>query len=183
MTYRPIADNWILARPKVKYYGAFPNGFLERAMVLLGANENDRVLHLCGGRVKDYPNKRLVKNAVTVDVDDSLNPDYHIDLNNGGDIDSLVELLLAEPVRAVLIDPPYTEEDHKHYATNGAKLPTANYLLRVGLRLVPPACKVGVLHYIWPQPPKTARSIAKVSVTPGFNNRDRSFSVYERIAT
>lgn len=30
-SYRPICDLWILARPKVKYYGAYPNGFLERA--------------------------------------------------------------------------------------------------------------------------------------------------------
>jgi hypothetical protein len=31
VSYRPITDVWILARPKVKYYGAYPNGFLERA--------------------------------------------------------------------------------------------------------------------------------------------------------
>ena len=35
MGYRPITDLWFLARPKVKYYGAYPNGFLERARALL----------------------------------------------------------------------------------------------------------------------------------------------------
>lgn len=36
MSYRPITDFWILARPKVKYYGAYPSGFLERARALVG---------------------------------------------------------------------------------------------------------------------------------------------------
>lgn len=42
MSFRPIADVWILARPKVKYYGAYPNGFLERALPLLGASEHSK---------------------------------------------------------------------------------------------------------------------------------------------
>ena len=32
MSYRPITDVWILGRPKVRYYGAYPSGFLERAL-------------------------------------------------------------------------------------------------------------------------------------------------------
>ena len=55
MSYRPICDTWILARSKVKYYGAYPAGFLERARSQLGVHINDPVLHVCSGKVKDYP--------------------------------------------------------------------------------------------------------------------------------
>lgn len=57
MSYRPITDVWILARPKVKYYGAYPNGFLERARALLGVSPFDPVLHVCGGSAREYPAK------------------------------------------------------------------------------------------------------------------------------
>lgn len=76
MSYRPITDVWILARPKVKYYGAYPNGFLERALMLMGVDlATEPVLHVCAGRVRDYPNKRCVQHALTLDLDAALSPD------------------------------------------------------------------------------------------------------------
>jgi hypothetical protein len=49
MTYRPISDEWILARPRLregaKLFGAYPGGYLERARALLGVHINDPVLH------------------------------------------------------------------------------------------------------------------------------------------
>src|SRR5688572_3426160 len=78
MSYRPITDIWILARPKVKYYGAYPSGFLERARALLGVIPTDPVLHVCGGRAKDYPAKPrgFGPNDRTLDLDAGLEPDY-----------------------------------------------------------------------------------------------------------
>jgi hypothetical protein len=55
MSFRPIADVWILARSKVKYFGAYPAGFLSRARDLLGVGINDQVLHVCAGKVRKYP--------------------------------------------------------------------------------------------------------------------------------
>lgn len=177
MSFRPITDVWILARPKVRYYGAYPNGFLERALPLVGASDQDPVLHLCGGRAKDYPNKRLVANAVTVDVDPATQPDHLGDLTLG-----TPQTLIGHGFRAVIADPPYTEADHAHYANQGAGLPTANQILRLALLHVPEGGRVGVLHYAWPSPPKKlARSIACVGVICGFNNRMRCFSVFERM--
>jgi len=50
---------WILTRAKlkggVKYYGAYPGGFPERARALLGAIIDEPVLHVCGGVVRHYP--------------------------------------------------------------------------------------------------------------------------------
>lgn len=190
MSYRPICDVWILARPKVKYYGAYPNGFLERALPMIGASDQDEVLHLCGGRTKDYPNKRLVQRARTVDADPATEPDYLVDVSGRGTEwlyrATHPRALDAVPRpdggwHAVLIDPPYTDADHAKYASKTA-LPQANHLLRLALDLVKPSGRVGVLHYVWPQPPKTARSIACIGVVSGFNNRMRCFSVFERIA-
>lgn len=178
MSYRPICDVWILARPKVKYYGAYPNGFLERALPMISASDRDEVLHLCGGRVKQYPNRRLVANAKTVDADCGLDPDFVRNLAT----DPGEAMIGGREWHAVLIDPPYTAEDHANYTVQGLPMPTANHLLRVGLRNVKPGGKVGMLHYVWPQPPKTARSIACIGVIAGFNNRMRCFSVFERSA-
>lgn len=95
MTYRPITDVWILGRPKVKYYGSFPAGFLERARALLGVTIHDPVLHVCGGKVRDYQSgpmkgKGLGPNDCTVDLDPALDPDFLLDVRtigtNPGDV-------------------------------------------------------------------------------------------------
>ena len=52
---RPITDVWILGRPKVKYYGAYPAGFLERARPLIvGGDPDASVWHMPGGMCKKY---------------------------------------------------------------------------------------------------------------------------------
>ena len=79
--YRPITDFWILARAKLKhgrrFYGAYPGGFLERARALLGVTINDPVLHVCAGRVRDYPYPRGIgPNDKTLDLDAAVEPDF-----------------------------------------------------------------------------------------------------------
>lgn len=173
MSYRPITDTWILARPKVKYYGAYPNGFLQRARALLGVGPNDPVLHVCGGRVKDYPNGwALGRRDFTLDADPAMHPDYMQDAASP----------LPQPGvwSAVLIDPPYTEADADHYAPGREKLPKPNLLLKNAIDAVRPGGRVGMLHYIVPSPPKGVRFVALVSVWVGYNNRVRAFSVFER---
>ncbi len=60
-------------------------------------------------------------------------------------------------------------------------LPTAQALLAHGIEAVRPGGRVGVLHYVVPRPPATARFVAAVMVMVGFNNRVRVYSVFERI--
>lgn len=171
MTYRPITDMWLLARPKVKYYGAYPNGFLERARILIGCPVGKKLLHVCSGKVNEYPNKGFGLNDKTLDIDESLNPDFVMDAENEfpiGDWDG------------VLIDPPYTVEDAKNYNIKG--LPNPNLILKNCLNNVGVGCKVGMLHYICPSCPKNAKFVCCVGVLVGFNNRIRIFSVYEQIS-
>lgn len=110
MSYRPITDVWILARPKVKYYGAYPNGFAERARALLGVTVEDAVLHVCGGRAREYPSRRgFGPNDCTLDLDASLSPDYV-----QAATDPMPSVVRGWP--AILADPPYTLDDAAHYA-------------------------------------------------------------------
>jgi hypothetical protein len=185
MNYRPITDTWILARPKVKYYGAYPNGFLERARVLLGVSPCDAVLHVCAGRAREYPAKPrgFGPNDRTLDLDAALEPDYV-----QAATDPLPDCCYGEkgctrgPWPALIADPPYTPEDAEKYAPGAHQFPSANQVLRKMLDVVRVGGRVGILHYVLPQPPKVGvKFVACIGVITGYNNRMRVFSVFERL--
>lgn len=181
MNYRPITDIWILARPKVKYYGAYPNGFLERARALLGVTPVDSVLHVCGGMARQYPAKPrgFGPNDKTLDLDPALKPDYLLAATSPL---PLYDNAHDPPGWAALIaDPPYTLDDAAHYAPGSAMFPSANKIVSNMLDVVRPGGRVGMLHYVLPQPPRTGvRFVACIGVVVGFNNRMRCFSVFEK---
>ena len=208
--YRPITDTWILARPKVAYYGAYPNGFLERARVLLPVTRKEPVLHVCGGRVKDYPTwATLCPNDVTCDLNPAVAPDVVWNVRTNGipypnqfAQACVRELMSGRPDecgwRGMLIDRPYTGPDAYKYGeyftepldplSNAPlgqqvmdEIPDANQLIRDAMSVLCPGGRVGMLDYVWPQPPsKGVKSIACIGVIAGFNNRMRCFSVFEK---
>lgn len=184
--YRPICDTWILARPKVKYYGAYPSGFLHRARQLLGVGAEAAVLHVCGGKVRDYPFRGFGANDRTLDLDPECKPDYLQDARDPLPMRYVeTHALDAYPIQpwdAVLIDRPYTPEDADHYVPGRDKLPSANLLVKNGIAVVPVGGKVGILDYVWPQPPKNATEVAVITVAMGRNNRARYFTVFERLS-
>ena len=178
MSYRPITDVWILCRPKVKYYGAFPNGFLHRARNLLGVGINHPVLHVCAGMIRKYPCRGFGPWDKTLDLNPACCPDFLQDARlpypeNDGAFDGLWP--------AILIDRPYTEADAEHYSPGKFMLPEANKLVKLGIAAVPVGGKVGILDYVWPQPPKNATEQALIAVAMGRNNRARWFTVFERM--
>jgi hypothetical protein len=173
MNYRPITDMWLLARAKLKndkkYYGAYLGGFPERARALLGATINEPVLHVCGGMARHYPYKAgFGPNDKTLDIDPLVEPDYTQD----------ALLPLPSGFKAILIDPPYSEEDSKNYTYSN--YPKPNELLKNAINSVGDGCRVGIIHYILPMPPKNAKFIACIGIICGFNNRIRCYSVFER---
>lgn len=188
MSYRPITDVWILARPKVPYYGAYPSGFLERARALLGVSHFDSVLHVCGGRARDYskpeygvkpgvPLRGFGPNDATLDLDPALMPDF---LQAATD-PIPCRGLMADGWPALLADPPYTPADAQSYRPGAENFPEPNAILRNMLAVVRPGGRVGMLHYVLPRPPRVGvRFVACVGVIVGFNNRMRVFSVFER---
>src|SRR5689334_22182998 len=92
MSYRPFTDVWILARPKSKYFGAYPAGFLRRARDLIACSEEDQVLHVCSGDIANYKcgpscngtehDHGLGKNDLTMDIDPAMNPNYVMDVRD-----------------------------------------------------------------------------------------------------
>jgi len=179
MSYRPITDTWILARAKLrggsKYYGAYPGGFPERARALLGATISEPVLHVCGGMARLYPYRGgFGPNDKTLDLAEETVPDFLQDARDP----------LPLGFKAILIDPPYSEADAGHYGPGAEAYPKPNLLLKNALEALELGRRVGILHYIIPQPPRgvETRFVAIVGVMVGFNNRLRAFTVFERIA-
>ncbi len=202
MSYRPITDTWILARPKIAYYGAYPNGFLERARVFLPVTRTEPVLHVCGGKVKQYPTlKTLCPNDVTCDLNPAVDPDVVWNVRTMGIPDPnqfeqacVRELMSFRPGecgwRGILADRPYSEQDAAEYEQYwtvsppalDAELPEANLIVRSAMDVLCHGGRIGILDYVWPQPPsKGVKSIACIGVIAGFNNRMRCFSVFEKL--
>lgn len=192
--YRPLTDVWILARAKLtgghKYWGAFPGGFPERARVLLGASLETPVLHVCGGKARHYPYAGGIgPNDKTLDLDASLSPDFHQDARERWPLnwsewakDGCPGILSRELWRHILIDPPYSTDDAAKYAVGADVYPTPHQLLKRAVEVLAPGGRVGILHYLWPQPVEGLKNIAVITVLVGFNNRARLFSVYERVS-
>jgi hypothetical protein len=176
MSYRPITDVWFLARAKLKggrrYYGAYLGGFPERARALLAVTINDPVLHVCGGMAKHYPYAGgFGPNDKTLDIDPACEPDILQDAREP----------LPTGFAAMLLDPPYSEEDASRYTCGRKVYPMPSVLLANALNAVQPGQRVGIIHYMLPRAP-SARFVAAVGVMCGFNNRIRCFSVFERVA-
>lgn len=182
---------WFLARAKLKggkkYYGAYLGGFPERARALLGVNLVDPVLHVCGGCAKDYPYKRAFgPNDKTLDLDPSVQPDFLQDARDDFPFyipereDSVTGIMHPSiPWSGILIDPPYTEQDAAHYLPGPEKYPKPNQLIANALEVLPSGGRVGLIHYILPNP-QGAIFVACVGVVCGFNNRIRVYSVFEK---
>jgi hypothetical protein len=179
LSYRPITDVWILARSKTKYYGAFPAGFLSRARNLLGVGPDGAVLHICSGKIREYPFKGLGPYDKTLDLDPACNPDFLQDARDP--LPSNSENYFGA-WDAVMIDRPYTETDAKRYVPGADKLPDLNDLLKRALQIVPLGHRVGVLDYVWPHPGKFGQEVATIGVGTGRNARARWFTCWERVA-
>ena len=99
---------------------------------------------------------------------------------------SVVDLAESPPSHAlwpaIVIDRPYTPEDHEHYDVPADVFPAElNDLLKRCLRCVEPGGRVGVLDYLWPHPGKWGKEVAAIAVGTGRNNRARWFTVFERL--
>ena len=189
MSYRPFTDVWILGRPKSKYFGAYPAGFLRRARDLISCSREDRVLHVCSGDIANYkcgpgcPGNGdhwhgFGPNDITVDMDATVEFDYRLDVRA---LESFHAIAKENPIHGVLADPPYTKQFAAHYPAGSDSFPTADVIVRNALAILPVGGRVGILSMQWPRYPKaTARQIAIVGVLVGNGNVGRWFAVYER---
>lgn len=174
--YRPICDTWFLTRAKLKhgatYYGAYLGGFPERARALLGASIDEPVLHVCGGCARLYPYAGgFGQRDKTLDLDPALRPDYLSD----------ARAAYPKGFKAILADPPYSEDDASNYAVGRERYPPPALIVRNAIAALKPGQRVGLIHYQLPQPPANARFVAAIGVLCGFNNRIRVYSVFEKL--
>lgn len=187
MSYRPITDIWFLARAKLKggkkYYGAYLGGFPERARALLGCQLDHPVLHVCGGCARDYPYRRgFGPNDKTLDINPDTQPDFLRDAREPFPDFPFpgVGRWASSSWAGILIDPPYSPEDAAHYESGADRYPPPNLLLRNAWCCLPRHGRVGIIHYVLPKPPKDAIFVAAIGIFCGFNNRIRSYSVFEK---
>jgi hypothetical protein len=192
VSFRPITDVWILARPKVRYFGAFPAGFLLKARDLLSVGRDGQVLHVCSGKVREYKCGPACKGQtaqhyhgwgeadLTWDADNQLVPNICNDVNYKP---AWLAVVTTHPdIQAVLADPPYTKEYAEHYRVRSS-FPTADGIVVNAINILPVGGRVGILSMGWPRYPKDrARQIAIVGVLVGNGNIGRWYAVYERTA-
>lgn len=146
-------------------FGRFPKGWLEHVLrlQLLGDVGRDDILHVASGTLG--PSERW-----TVDIRPEAKP-------------RIVADGTKLPVRdasfkAVLIDPPYSDE----YARNlyGVDNPRPSWLLREAARVVVPGGRIGLLHVAVPFAPPGCRLLKVYGVSCGVGFRIRAFTVFER---
>ncbi len=175
--YAPQTETWWTVRSWLKFYGAYPRGFLAKAreLVLAGQPCDSPILHVCSGRVRDYQTRGFGPNDLTLDLDPNLKPDYLADARNS-------EAYNHERWAAILADPPYTADDADHYQPGRGVLPSPYVIVKNSIAALDPGRRVGILHLFAPQAPKGSRFVACVTVLTGFNNQASLFSVYQKMA-
>jgi len=189
MSYRPIADVWMLAHPKlkdgVKYYGAYPAGFLERARTLLGCGLEDPVLHVCGGMARLYPYVGFGPYDSTLDLDPATEPDFLQDARNPWPASHPAVVAVdnpsdSSPWDGIIIDPPYSKVDAEQYVPGAGCYPKPAQLLKRAFEVLPVGRRVGLLHHVVPRVPPGGKQVAYAAVIVGCNSRIRCFSVIEK---
>ena len=83
------------------YIGMFPKGYEERMWRLLGKPDPERVLHVFGG---------MAKIGVRIDINPDVEPDHIMDAHSLEFED--------ETFRAVICDPPFSDNDNKNKYKN-----------------------------------------------------------------
>lgn len=196
-------DAWILARSKVKYYGAYPSGFLKRARrQLVGGDPEKIIWHIPGGMAREYNGKKggvllegFGERDKTIDLNPDCNPDFNIDVrellvhfknheSRIKEIDGSLQFkngTLYERPDGIIIDRPYTLKDADHYPPGAEKFPSLPKLIKDCLELVKPGCFVGAIDYEWPQLGNNYREVFLHPVLTGRGNKIRLFSGWEKI--
>lgn len=126
---------------------------------------------MCGGLARLYPYANgFGHRDRTLDLDPSVEPDYLQDARDP----------LPDTFKAMLCDPPYTEDDASKYSPGASLFPKPKQLVANMLRSLEHGQRCGIICYTVPSPPPGARFVACVGIVCGFSNRIRAYSVFEK---
>jgi len=159
---------WACKRAFKKYYGVYPEDFLDRVYRFLGVTKEWKICHLFSGIVE----KRF-KNEVTVDLNPEVKPDFLENATKTHFKDNTFHLVLA--------DPPYDDGYAKRYGFK--KAPKIKDILLEGMRICKPDYYVGLLHFVVPTNPKPEQleRVAVIGITEGANMRIRALTLFKKI--
>ena len=158
----------------LRVFGRFPRGYLNHLLrsgrLGVGLAQRDQVLHVCSGTLSGVPGEETPGEAWTVDIRAEARPRVQADGRRLPFRDA--------SWRAVLLDPPYSDE----YARNlyGVENPRPSWLLREAARVVAPGGRIGILHVAVPFAPPGCALVRVWGVTTGVGFRIRALTVYQR---
>lgn len=162
---------WLIGndyRNKTRFYGAYPNGYLERVMALFPDVPDVLKLHVFSGSVAKGSILRLDSNPVH-------RPEV---VGSVYDVEGLVNGLM--PFRLVLADPPYTAQDALRYAT---PMINRGKALRALATITQPGGHLAWLDTVWPMHRKAEwTTVGRITVIRSTNHRVRLLSLFQRTA-
>lgn len=157
---------WVIGndyRNKTRYYGAYPNGYVDRVMALFPEVGGD-VLHVFSGSMPEG-------NYARCDV--AQPAEYQC---------SVYDL----PIRRsawqwplIMADPPYTSEDAKKY---GTPMVNRGKAMRALAEVTLPGGYLAWLDTVWPMHRKDQwLTVGRITVIRSTNHRVRLLSLFERV--
>lgn len=166
-TDRWIYGIWVIGnnyRSKQKYYGEYPPTYLNRMKSLFPEFSSDEILHLFSGVVDD--------GSDTFDINPDLNPTY---VGNAEDIDKIVN----KKYGIIYADPPYSEEDAKHY---GQPLVSRNKSIKGCYNILKPNGFLIWLDQIFPMFRKIEFNvIGTIGIVRSTNHRFRIATIFQKV--
>ncbi len=158
-----IGNNY---RSKMGYYGEYPPGYLDRVMSMFSDIGEQDILHLFSGSLD-----KSVK-GVRLDINPDLSPDII------GDAEKLSSLS-SRKFRLIIADPPYSEEDAKHY---GRCLVNRNKVVQECKKVLQPGGFLVWLDQAFPMYRKTElQLIGTIGIIRSTNHRVRMVFIWQRV--
>ena len=151
-----------LAELPMAVFGQYPRSLIGKLLPHLRC-ERAQILHVCSGSLP--PGE-----GIRVDI----RPEARADILADGR-----HLPLADAsVKAVLLDPPYTEQ----YAETlySVEYPRPAHLLAEAARVVKPCGRIGFVHYLVPMPPPNTRLVRVLGLSTGLGFSMRAVTIYQQ---
>lgn len=147
-------------------FGQYPKLLIGKMLPWLDCTapgQRGQILHVCSGSLRRGE-------GIRVDVRAEAAPDIRAD--------GRALPLRDGCVRAVMLDPPYTE----HYARElyQVEYPRPKHLLAEAARVVRPGGFIAFVHYTVPAPPPGARFVKLFGLSTGFGFPMRAVTIYQR---
>jgi len=167
-----ITGIWLLGndyRSKTGYYGEYPPNYVRRVRTLFPEIFADEILHLFSGAI--------VTASLTLDINPDVNPRIVWDAEK---LSEYPKTFIWKKIKLILADPPYSEEDAKHY---GTPFVSRNKVMKELAKVCHPGTWVVWLDQVWPMYRKDEwRLRGIIGVVRSTNHRVRMMFMFQKRA-